>query len=176
MKPHNMSLCAFVACVNEMNGCLEQFLPRDNRTPQVKLVEDKLMDIFENAVPKSWQGGMHRQRFDCTTKGQAKLICFCKCLESLDPSKQGPKGRQDTMSTTGNWQQILRKKRDQEANVPILTENQTRKKVAKFCLLDSRGRHTANECKFLRKQVKGLQSDKKKNTQSGLANGNGCIK
>eukprot|EP00957_Ditylum_brightwellii_P028115 2122694-Ditylum_brightwellii.AAC.1 len=51
MKPHNMSLRAFVACVNEMNGRLEQFLPRDNRTPQVKLVEDKLMDILENAVP-----------------------------------------------------------------------------------------------------------------------------
>eukprot|EP00957_Ditylum_brightwellii_P032760 2483711-Ditylum_brightwellii.AAC.1 len=27
-----------------------------DRTPQVKLAEDKLMDILENAVPKSWQG------------------------------------------------------------------------------------------------------------------------
>eukprot|EP00957_Ditylum_brightwellii_P022128 1669621-Ditylum_brightwellii.AAC.1 len=30
MKPHNMSLHIFVACVNEMNNQLEQFLPRDD--------------------------------------------------------------------------------------------------------------------------------------------------
>eukprot|EP00957_Ditylum_brightwellii_P080688 6136657-Ditylum_brightwellii.AAC.1 len=34
MKPHNMSLCTFVAQVNEMNNWLEQFLPRDDETPQ----------------------------------------------------------------------------------------------------------------------------------------------
>eukprot|EP00957_Ditylum_brightwellii_P066748 5065551-Ditylum_brightwellii.AAC.1 len=56
-----------------MNDRLEQFLPRDDGTPQVKLTEDKLMDILENAVPKSWQGEMHRQRFDCVAKRQAKL-------------------------------------------------------------------------------------------------------
>eukprot|EP00957_Ditylum_brightwellii_P208196 15356262-Ditylum_brightwellii.AAC.1 len=32
----------------------------------------------------------------------------------------------------------------------------------------------ANECEVLRNQVKGLQSDKKKNTWSGLTNGNRC--
>eukprot|EP00957_Ditylum_brightwellii_P078075 5935338-Ditylum_brightwellii.AAC.1 len=39
-----------------MNDHLDQFLPRDDETPQVKLVENELMDILENAVPKSWQG------------------------------------------------------------------------------------------------------------------------
>eukprot|EP00957_Ditylum_brightwellii_P147864 11259782-Ditylum_brightwellii.AAC.2 len=60
-KPYGISLHTFVAHINEMNGQLEQFLPRDNRTPQVKLAEDKLMDILENTVPKSWQGEMCRQ-------------------------------------------------------------------------------------------------------------------
>eukprot|EP00957_Ditylum_brightwellii_P039614 2996141-Ditylum_brightwellii.AAC.2 len=64
MKPHNMSLHTFVAQVNKMNDQLELFLTRDDETPQAKLAEDKLMDILENAVPKSWQGEMHRQRFD----------------------------------------------------------------------------------------------------------------
>eukprot|EP00957_Ditylum_brightwellii_P187905 14307278-Ditylum_brightwellii.AAC.1 len=68
MKPHNMSLRIFVARVNKMNDRLEQFLPRDNGTPQVKRAEDKLMDILENAVPKSWQGEMHRQRVAGPTK------------------------------------------------------------------------------------------------------------
>eukprot|EP00957_Ditylum_brightwellii_P210364 15364883-Ditylum_brightwellii.AAC.1 len=104
MKPHNMSLRAFVACVNKMNNCLEQFPLRDDRTYQVKLVEDKLMDILENTVPNSWQGEMHRQRFDCMAEGQAKFIWFCKCLESLDPPKKDQKGRQDATSATGNQQ------------------------------------------------------------------------
>eukprot|EP00957_Ditylum_brightwellii_P150646 11470011-Ditylum_brightwellii.AAC.1 len=69
-----MSLCAFVASVNEMNNYLEQFPPRDNVTPQAKLAEDKLMDILEKVVPKSWQGERLRQRFDCTAKVQAKFI------------------------------------------------------------------------------------------------------
>eukprot|EP00957_Ditylum_brightwellii_P013282 1002146-Ditylum_brightwellii.AAC.1 len=63
-KLYNMSLHSFVAHANKMNNHLEQFLPRDNGTPQVKLAEDKLMDILENAVPKSWQGEICRQRFD----------------------------------------------------------------------------------------------------------------
>eukprot|EP00957_Ditylum_brightwellii_P086918 6615759-Ditylum_brightwellii.AAC.1 len=100
MKPHNMSLHTFVACVNKMNNWLEQFPPREDGTPQVKLVEDKLMDILENAVPKSWQEEMHRQKFDCVAKGQTEFIRFCKCLDLLDTPKQGQKGRHDATSTT----------------------------------------------------------------------------
>ena len=36
------------------------------------------------------------------------------------------------------------------------------KKVAKFCLLHGRGGHMMKECDTLKRQVKGLQSDKKK--------------
>eukprot|EP00957_Ditylum_brightwellii_P106520 8127544-Ditylum_brightwellii.AAC.1 len=32
-----------------------------------------------------------------------------------------------------------------------------------------------NKCEYLKKQVKGLQRDKEKNTRSGLTNGNGCM-
>eukprot|EP00957_Ditylum_brightwellii_P062705 4758900-Ditylum_brightwellii.AAC.1 len=48
-----MSLQIFVARVNKSNDQLEQFPPRDDRTPQVKLAGKKLMDILENAMPKS---------------------------------------------------------------------------------------------------------------------------
>eukprot|EP00957_Ditylum_brightwellii_P115759 8830553-Ditylum_brightwellii.AAC.1 len=86
-------------------------------------MEDKLMDILENTVPKSCQGEMCRQRFNCTAKGQAKFIWFCECLELMDPPKRGRKVRHDATSATGTQQQILRKKRGQEANAPSLTEN-----------------------------------------------------
>eukprot|EP00957_Ditylum_brightwellii_P138117 10528441-Ditylum_brightwellii.AAC.1 len=88
-----------------MNDQLESFLPGDNRTPQVKLVEDNLMDILENAIIKSWQGEMCRQRFDCVAKGQAKFIRFCKNLELLDPPKQAQRGRQAAILATGTNQQ-----------------------------------------------------------------------
>eukprot|EP00957_Ditylum_brightwellii_P046654 3540719-Ditylum_brightwellii.AAC.1 len=101
------------------------------------------MDILENTVPKPWQEEIHRQRFDCTAKGQANSIRFCKCLESLDPSKQDQKGRHDAMSAAGTWQQILRKKRGQEADVTTFTENQAHK---------SKGVNTMNKCEVLRKQ------------------------
>eukprot|EP00957_Ditylum_brightwellii_P166184 12651378-Ditylum_brightwellii.AAC.1 len=46
-----MSLRAFVIYVNKLNGQLEQFQPRDNGIPLVKLAEDKLMDILEIQYP-----------------------------------------------------------------------------------------------------------------------------
>eukprot|EP00957_Ditylum_brightwellii_P140960 10738457-Ditylum_brightwellii.AAC.1 len=54
-------------------------------------------------------------------------------------------------------------------------ENQACKKVAKFCLLHGQGGHTTNECKVLKKKVKGMQGKKEKNHQSGLANGGGLL-
>eukprot|EP00957_Ditylum_brightwellii_P178896 13626919-Ditylum_brightwellii.AAC.1 len=109
------------------------------------------MDILENAVPKSWQREMHRQRFDCAAEGQATFIGVYECLESLDPPKQGQKGKQDITSATGTWQQVLRRKRGWEANAPSLTENQAHKKVAKFCPLYGRGGHMANKREILKK-------------------------
>eukprot|EP00957_Ditylum_brightwellii_P107148 8174746-Ditylum_brightwellii.AAC.1 len=111
MKPHNMSLCTLVVRVNKMNNLLEKFPPRDNRTHQVKLAEDKLMDILENAVPKFWQEEMQRQRFNCAAEGQDKFIRFCTCLESLDPPKQ--KNIQYATSATGSNQQIPKKEKSQ---------------------------------------------------------------
>eukprot|EP00957_Ditylum_brightwellii_P156439 11906360-Ditylum_brightwellii.AAC.1 len=87
-KPQNMPLHIFVACVNKINNGLEQFLPRDNGTPQVKLADNELMDILKNAVPKSLQKEMCRQHFDCMAEDQAKFIGFCENLELLDLPKK----------------------------------------------------------------------------------------
>eukprot|EP00957_Ditylum_brightwellii_P022626 1706627-Ditylum_brightwellii.AAC.2 len=70
-----------------INKRLAQFPPRDNRTFQEKLADNKLMDILENAMPKSWQEEMQRQCFDCVADRQSKSISFCKNPELLDPPK-----------------------------------------------------------------------------------------
>eukprot|EP00957_Ditylum_brightwellii_P026987 2040315-Ditylum_brightwellii.AAC.1 len=65
------STCKFVGRVNEINKWLALFPPRDDRTPQEKLDDDKIMDILESASPKAWHDEMRHQRFDCVAKGQA---------------------------------------------------------------------------------------------------------
>eukprot|EP00957_Ditylum_brightwellii_P021850 1648251-Ditylum_brightwellii.AAC.1 len=91
VKPYIMLICTSVACVDEINKRLPQFPPRDDRTPQKKLANNKPMDILESAMPKSWQEEIYRQHFDCLTKRHAKFINFCKNLELLDPQRPRPK-------------------------------------------------------------------------------------
>eukprot|EP00957_Ditylum_brightwellii_P116877 8915445-Ditylum_brightwellii.AAC.1 len=85
IKPFKMSMHSFVTCVNKINKRLMQFSPRDDMTPQQKLADDKIMDILENAMSKTWQEEMQRKRFNCVLKGQEDFINFCETLESLDP-------------------------------------------------------------------------------------------
>eukprot|EP00957_Ditylum_brightwellii_P035643 2702360-Ditylum_brightwellii.AAC.1 len=44
----------YIPKVNKINNQLEQFPPRDDGNPQVKLADNKLMDILESAMPKLW--------------------------------------------------------------------------------------------------------------------------
>eukprot|EP00957_Ditylum_brightwellii_P165424 12594518-Ditylum_brightwellii.AAC.1 len=74
-----------------MNDWLEQFLPRDNRNPQVKLADNELIDILKNAVPKFWQGQIYQA---------------LQNLELLDPPKQAQRGGTAVMSSTGTNQKI----------------------------------------------------------------------
>eukprot|EP00957_Ditylum_brightwellii_P137991 10520178-Ditylum_brightwellii.AAC.1 len=79
-------------------------------------------------------------------KDMPSLSSFAKNLELLDPPKQAQRGRTAATSSTGTNQQIPRKKRGREANMPIPSANQAWKKIAKYCMLHGRGRHTTNKC------------------------------
>eukprot|EP00957_Ditylum_brightwellii_P150820 11484243-Ditylum_brightwellii.AAC.1 len=93
VKPYKVSLHTFVVQVNKINNRFEQFLPRDDRTPQVK---------------QKCRGNI----FDCKAKGQAKFISFCENLKLLDPPKDKAKKEvPTTTSSTANNKQILKKKR-----------------------------------------------------------------
>eukprot|EP00957_Ditylum_brightwellii_P050062 3794803-Ditylum_brightwellii.AAC.1 len=121
IKPHKKFFQNFVACINSINDQLEQVPPREARTLQVKLVNDNLMDIIESTMPKSWQGEVNRQCFDCMAERQVNFIRFNKNLELLDPPKQAQRGRTAAISSTSTNQQIQSKKRGREANAPILS-------------------------------------------------------
>eukprot|EP00957_Ditylum_brightwellii_P167256 12732284-Ditylum_brightwellii.AAC.1 len=138
-------------------------------------MDNELMDILENAIPKSWQGEMCRQHFDFVVKGQAKFIRFCKNLELLEPSKQAQMVRTVAISSTGTNQQIPEKKGGRDANAPSLSASQAWEKATKYCMLYSRGRHTTNKCNALKKKVKSLKDKNDGNYQSCLANNKGCL-
>eukprot|EP00957_Ditylum_brightwellii_P062205 4720726-Ditylum_brightwellii.AAC.1 len=55
IKPYKMPLKKVLGWVNKINDWLEQFLPTNNGTPQVRLADEKLMDIVKNTMPKAWQ-------------------------------------------------------------------------------------------------------------------------
>eukprot|EP00957_Ditylum_brightwellii_P137365 10472597-Ditylum_brightwellii.AAC.1 len=61
IKPFKMSIQEFVAQVNKINKRLAQFLPRDDKTSQEKIADDKIMVILENTMPTLWQEEMHHQ-------------------------------------------------------------------------------------------------------------------
>eukprot|EP00957_Ditylum_brightwellii_P041533 3145446-Ditylum_brightwellii.AAC.1 len=110
-KPYKMSLQFFVARFNKINDQLEQFLPRNDGTPQVKLAGSKLMDVLENAMPKSWKAKICRQHFNCAAKVQAEFISFCNNLKLLDPPKQqAQRSIAAAMSGAGSNQQIPKRK------------------------------------------------------------------
>eukprot|EP00957_Ditylum_brightwellii_P158563 12069303-Ditylum_brightwellii.AAC.1 len=50
-----------IAFAHHINKRLMQFPSRDDGTPQEKLVDDEIMDILENTLPRSWQEEMQRE-------------------------------------------------------------------------------------------------------------------
>eukprot|EP00957_Ditylum_brightwellii_P192898 14687466-Ditylum_brightwellii.AAC.1 len=82
-----------------MNDQLAQFLSRDDRNPKEKIANDKIMDIFDDAMPKSWQEEIRHQRFNCMAEVQAEFICFCKNLKSLNTPRK-TKGKSNTVDVS----------------------------------------------------------------------------
>eukprot|EP00957_Ditylum_brightwellii_P205051 15342003-Ditylum_brightwellii.AAC.1 len=111
-----MSTCKLVARVNTINESLAQFPSRDDMTFQVKLAGEKIMDILENAMPKTWQKEMRTYIFDCMAKGQANFIQFLQNIESLDPPKdrKAQKDSTETSSMANSNSQIPKKKQDRK--------------------------------------------------------------
>eukprot|EP00957_Ditylum_brightwellii_P005733 437296-Ditylum_brightwellii.AAC.1 len=62
LKSYKVFLQTFIARVNKINDWLEKFPPRDGKTPQIKLVDDKLMDFMRNEMPNCWSPQSNRPR------------------------------------------------------------------------------------------------------------------
>eukprot|EP00957_Ditylum_brightwellii_P172640 13142192-Ditylum_brightwellii.AAC.1 len=82
----------WVARVLERTGYLKDF-PAHNRNPTQTLSADETLDIVGYRVPVSWHREFTVQGFDPVDQGLQKIVEFCNCLESCEPSKGKPKGK-----------------------------------------------------------------------------------
>eukprot|EP00957_Ditylum_brightwellii_P046877 3557794-Ditylum_brightwellii.AAC.1 len=150
-KPMAYNTHTFVARVNKINEWLALFLPRDDTTPQVKLDDDKIMDILEITLPKDWHDKMRHQMFDCAAKGQATFINFCNNIKSLDPTKA--KKEEEKAKTKANGKIPKRKKSGNNKSMASLIANIAKRKGAnssrKFCLVHRHCGHMTNECNIM---------------------------
>eukprot|EP00957_Ditylum_brightwellii_P183944 14011273-Ditylum_brightwellii.AAC.1 len=80
----------WVTQASELNGYLKDF-PVHNRNVIQPLDEDKLLEIMQYGVPASWYRELTVQRFDPVDQDLQKILEFCACQESCEPSMEKPK-------------------------------------------------------------------------------------
>eukprot|EP00957_Ditylum_brightwellii_P013873 1045721-Ditylum_brightwellii.AAC.1 len=78
-----------------MHRNLKDFLAQ-NRNQVQPLDKDKIMNILEYGVPAAWCREFSMQGFDPVDQGLKKIVEFCTCLESCEPSVDKPKGKKSS--------------------------------------------------------------------------------
>eukprot|EP00957_Ditylum_brightwellii_P175984 13400613-Ditylum_brightwellii.AAC.1 len=92
-----MTVKEWVAQVSELNGYLKDF-PAHNGNKIQLLNDNELLDILEYGVPASWHREFTVQGFGPVDQGFKKIVEFCTCLESCEPSVDKPKDKKSPKS------------------------------------------------------------------------------
>eukprot|EP00957_Ditylum_brightwellii_P206399 15348253-Ditylum_brightwellii.AAC.1 len=102
---------------------------------------------------------MSHQKFDCTTKGQTEFIGFCKNLKFLDPKdKKAQSNSEEASSTVKSNNQTPQKKCNRIKATSSLTDNLTKRRTSKFCLVYGNCGHTTNKCNIMCSSAKQLKA------------------
>ena len=80
-KPRKLKMREFMARVEELNHDLRYF---PLFVVGARLLEDELLDIYENGVPNSWQKQFLLQGFDPIEHTKQEFLEFCKRLEATE--------------------------------------------------------------------------------------------
>ncbi len=80
-KPRKLKMREFMARVEELNHDLRYF---PLFIVGARLLEDELLDIYENGVPNSWQKQFLLQGFDPIEHTKQEFLEFCKRLEATE--------------------------------------------------------------------------------------------
>ena len=149
-KPRTLKIRLFVARATELNSYLRQFPPFAN---DQELQQDELMDIFESAIPASWQNQAIIQGFNILEHTPNEFVEFCERIESIEtdaPDKPKPSGDKD-----GEGKKKGGKRKRTETG-----------STTKVCMLHGPG-HSTEECKVLQAQAKRMKGAYESQTPEG---------
>ena len=176
-KPQMMEYRVFTARVLEINGFMAQFpngqlddegIPTGFAVEQ-SLLADELLDIFEFALPNSWQKLLIKHGVDVLKgtpeQGLRELASFCERKELTESMEKhlGPSGKS---SETAHNTELKSASKSSGAgaqnnhNHNHNTRNNKRKSgdsSEKYCPLHNTYGHDSNECKVLQDHVKKLR-------------------
>ena len=137
-----------------------------------ELDKDKLMDVFDNSVPSSWNKQMVLQGFEPVKSTIQDFIEFCeriKQAEVMEPTKPGvqvAEGKSTSKKSSGGGRSAKRVKTKHDKN------SKQDDKECHCVLHGANALHDTEDCWELKKQAVALKNDKK-DSQKQKAKGKG---
>ena len=140
-KPFNLKFREFYTHLNRINNHELNHLPPFGGNQA--LADDKILDILQFAVPKSWIKEADRQGFDCFAEGINETIDFFERIEETDDFTP-VENKKNSNKKSGNSKN---------------GKDSSGKKGDKYCMLHGHGIHSTEECHSLKSQVKRLKDN-----------------
>ena len=139
-----------VVTINELPTCFPNASPT---VPAAKILDNKIPDLLESAIPITWQRHMVLQGFDPMDRIIADLSNFCECIEL---TKDLPLTKKPNHKKTGKGQDKNGKKG--------VKKHKTKGQGSSFyqCMLHGPNKtHNTEDCYALKNLVKGTKNGKK---------------
>lgn len=146
-KPRDMSIRAYANRVVEINSQLGSFPPF---AADQSLSDEDLIEIFEFAIPKSWQKQMIKHNFDPQASTIAEFIQFCERMESTEDIDEAPIPRKQKQATSEKRSTTSPKGKRQ-------VEEPRNENGKKYCMLHGKGNHSTDECLTMKNQAKRMK-------------------
>ena len=155
-KPRKLKMREFMARVEELNHDLRYF---PVFVPGSRLLEDELLDIYENGVPNSWQKQFLLQGFDPIEHSKQEFLEFCERLEATeDIFVENPSAKRK-----GNTKNFSKNK---DGRTPVNRSARNSSSTPKYCRLHGNQQsHDTGTCKVLLDQADKMKANWKTQPQ-----------
>ena len=147
-KPGKLKMCEFMAQVEELNHDLRYF---PEFIPGSRLLEDELLDIYENGVPNSWQKQFLLQGLDPIEHSKQEFLEFCEQLEATeDIFVENPSAKRKGITKSTN--------KTKEGRTPVNRSARNPSGTLRFCRLHGQQQpHDTGSCKVLLDQANKMK-------------------
>jgi hypothetical protein len=152
-KPRKYKMREFMARVEELNHDLRYF---PTFVPGARLLEDELLDIYENGVPSNWQKQFLLQGFDPIEHTKQEFLEFCERLEATEDifTEKNPSAKRRSNLHKGNYKPNTAGRTPSNGSKSRLYSN-----TLKYCRLHGQQKsHDTASCKVLLNQADKMKA------------------